>query len=81
MKLEFSGRIFEKFSNIGFYKKKNPSGCCRGVQRKRTDRQDNEAICCISELCDNAKENSTFCPQSVFCVDLRANKDYFPTHY
>jgi len=82
MKLEFSRRIFEKSSNIGFYKKKIlPVGAELFNEDRRTDRH-NEANCCISEYCDNAKKkNSTFCPQSGFCVDLRANKDYFRTHY
>jgi hypothetical protein len=25
--------------------------------------------------------NSTFCPQNVFCLDLRTNRDFFPTHW
>jgi len=37
MKLEFSRRIFEKYSNIKFHD--NPSRGCRAVACDRTDRQ------------------------------------------
>jgi hypothetical protein len=38
MKLEFSRRIFEKYSNLNFYEK--PSSGRRFIPRGRTDRYD-----------------------------------------
>ena len=50
MKLEFSGQIVEKYSNIKFHK--NPFGGSQVVQFGRTDRYD-EAKNYLSQFCES----------------------------
>jgi len=49
MKLEFSGRIFEKYSNTKF--RENPCGGNRIVGVGRTDRH--ESNCRLSKFCES----------------------------
>ena len=49
MKLEFSGKIFEKSSNIKFHK--NLSSCSMGMDRRE------EANNRSSQFCENASKN------------------------
>jgi len=53
MKLEFSGQIFEKYSNAKFHK--NPSSGSRILPCGRTDRHD-EPESRISRFCERAQK-------------------------
>jgi hypothetical protein len=54
IKLEFSGQIFEKYSNIKFHE--NPSSGSRVAPCRRTDGRD-ETCSCFSQFCERSYTN------------------------